>query len=237
MIFYTTIVPRTEAEVILKFRDGKWDVGYQGKHFIFDPKLVNFHPDIANLYYGMDNAFHLQWGSETINDKTGFASSMWRNRMPITASPLASFFVESSTKVHVFTKRPVALNAAIFMPHKNVESNKRAEEVFATEIPLASEYMRRAVAKRKLLGRINTNDSMAMLEAQLDLLTHVVLNDSKAEDAKSVLSEALLGNTVDEIHNLAKLKQTIQRQKRHLRLVQMEYLRSKGGMLNADLSS
>lgn len=210
-------------------------VSFKGKSFTFSPSLMQFFPDIANLVFGVDGEFYLQWSSEAINDKSGFASALWRKRAPLTSSSIASFFAESEETVHVFTRLPVILPEGV--DAIQVAPSLRAEEAFSQCSDLAKLYTQRAAAKRILLGKININDSLAMLEAQLDLLTHVVLNDDQAESSKAALQTAISGVDVMSIHSMDKLKETILRQKAHIRNNQKEYFKMRGELSNADLSS
>lgn len=236
MLLYKTLFSEESVNrVALSFSDGKVGVEHAGSVFEFDASLVNFFPDIATLIHCEDGEFRLQWNSEAINDKAGYYSSLWRKKAPMKFVAVASFFVESRTAVHVFTRLPVEYTGNV--EAHQVEGNKRADEVFADFNATAKALCQRATAKKTLLGKINTNDSMAMLEAQLDLLTHVVLNDSKAEESKQALSEAVASRTVDSVHAIDKLKETVARQKAHLRNVQQEYINTRGDLGNADLSS
>lgn len=137
--------------------------------------------------------------------------------------------------MHVFTRLPVILPEGV--DAVQVAPSLRAEEAFSQYSDLAKLYTQRAAAKRILLGKINLNDSLAMLEAQLDLLTHVVLNDDQAEGSKAALQTAISGVDVMSIHSMDKLKETILRQKAHIRNNQKEYFKMRGELSNADLSS
>lgn len=237
MLLYKTLFNEesSSAHIELSFTANKIGVEYAGRTFEFDVSLVNFFPDIATLIYCEDGEFRLQWNSEAINDKAGYYSALWRKKAPMHFIAVASFFAESPDAIHIFTRIPVVYTGDVEV--HQVEGNKRTDEVFAEFNATAKALCQRAEAKKVLLGKINTNDSMAMLEAQLDLLTHVVLNDDKAEESRQALAEAVSTNTVDTIHAITKLKETVTRQKTHLRTVQQNYLNTRGDLENADLSS
>lgn len=237
MLLYTSLFNEKTSSnrVDLSFTGNKIGVEYLGSTFEFDASLVNFFPDIATLIYCEDGEFRLQWNSEAINDKAGYYSSLWRKRAPMNFVAVASFFAESRDTIHVLTRIPVVYTGDVDV--REVAGTKRAIEFFADFNVTAKALCQRAEAKKVLLGKINTNDSMAMLEAQLDLLTHIVLSDDKAEESKQALTEAVSSNTADTIHTIAKLKETITRQKSHLRSVQQNYFNNRGDLGNADLSS
>ena len=235
MLFCSTRVSSTDAaELVVRLAGDKFIVLFNGNEFIFDPTLVCFSPDIATLLCGVNNTLALQWESVAINDKCGFMSAVARKRAATSMNGLISFFITSSGEVHAFTRLAVYVEGVDVI---QVDTISRAEDAFAQHIPEAKDYAKRAAAKRKLLAGINTNDSLAILEAQLDLLTHIVLGDSKADEAKARLFEAFNGNSVSDVHTLEKMSETIKRQKHHIRAKQREYFAGRGVLKNADLSS
>lgn len=116
---------------------------------------------------------------------------------------------------------------------KQVTDYYSADKLFADVLPEAKEYLQRSNAKRKLVRQVNELDSLAMIEAQLDLLTRYILTG----EGKEILSSAVEDNMVTSIHTDEKLKQTIQRQKSYLRKLQKKYFQEKGDFENGNLSS
>lgn len=72
-----------------------------------------------------------------------------------------------------------------------------------------------------------------MLEAQLDLLSKIVLQDHP----DNPLALALRGNSTLDIHSEEKLLTTIKNQKSYLRNIQQEYFANRGDALNSDPSN
>lgn len=201
-------------------------------NFEFDETKVDFCPDFAHLVIGNDGAF-LLWSSEVNESKSGFGNALHRNHA-FGLKQLASFFIDSNGVSHCFVTRGVVTAEGIEPTVIENATAVSAEVVFSDLIPEAKLAADRLVAKKKLLGHIKPEDSLAMLEAQLDLLSLAVLGD---EEAKVALAEAIEGRDVTTIHTIEKLKQTIQRQKTHIRQEQMAYFVARGEATNGDLSS
>lgn len=71
-------------------------------------------------------------------------------------------------------------------------------------------------------------DVLAAIEAQLDLLTSLVLSQYSDEN----LRNATEGCMVTEIHDKATLVSTIKKQKQYLRNLQKEYFETRGNAIN-----
>lgn len=106
-------------------------------------------------------------------------------------------------------------------------------DVLRAFVPESAGYLRRAEAKRKLVRGVNELDSLAMLEGQLDLLTRFVLTGEGRDALEAAVDDVM----VMSVHDDAKLTQTIQRQKAHLRELQKIYFQEKGGFDRGDLSA
>lgn len=117
--------------------------------------------------------------------------------------------------------------------YKVVNGYYSGDKLFADLVPSALGYITRLKAKRELLVKINELDSLAMIEAQLDLLTRYVLTG----EGKETLSEAVNGHLVTTVHDDAKLKETISRQKAYLRELQSKYFKERGNFNNVSLST
>ena len=209
-------------------------------NFIFDPNIIQFAPDMAHLGLGGYGLF-LFWGSESSGDKCGVTSALQRNGM-IDMNHIGTFFICTDKTTHFCTRVGnleydesvgEVINASLY------EGSRKIGDVLSEHIPEAKAYVQRHHAKRKLLGHINTNDSLAMLEAQLDLLTKAYLSrfaDSLSEDEKS-LGNAIQGNAVTDLHSAEKINNTIMRQKAHIRDEQRIYFANRGDIQNGDPSS
>lgn len=239
------------ADRKLKIRKegNKWHLEYGYKDlwdeveratFTFDPDIVGFAPDMAHLGFGAYGLF-LFWGSETSGDKAGFVSAAHRNLMN-DMHHIATFFVCEDKTTHMFSR---IANLDIDESVGETEQitwvgSMRAGDALSMYIPEAAAYTQRHHAKRKALGHINLNDSLAMLEAQLDMLTRVVLDHIPAEkrqETAQALAEATAETSVCLLHPVEKLKETIRNQKAHIRNEQRTYFAERGASPNNDPSA
>nr|DAE41724.1 MAG TPA: hypothetical protein [Bacteriophage sp.] len=223
---------------VAKTEEG-FDITKNGKSLSFKVGLMQFYPDMANVFEGYHELF-LVWSSGNSCDKAGYASAIFRNR-GFENNHIGSVFVDANGTPYFFTRYPVE-------PAEGTEidvvpydaSGTRSEDVFVRTLPAESGFVhwnQRHRAKINFLGHISTNDSLTMLESQLDLLTKVVLATAPDSEEKTALAEATEGNTVLSLHELEKVKQTIQRQKSYIRAEQKKYFDERGVATNADLSS
>lgn len=225
-------------------RIAKTDDGFvitkNGKTLEFKVSLLQFKPDMANIFEGYHDLF-IVWSSGNSSDKGGYASAIFRNR-GYENNHLGSVFVDADGNPYFFTRYPVeaAEGTDVDVVEYDAAQGTRSEDVFARTLPESAGFAawnRRHRTKINFLGHISTNDSLTMIESQLDLLTKIVLAIAPDSDEKAALTEATEGNTVLSIHDLAKVKQTIQRQKAYIRSEQKKYFDARGGAENADLSS
>lgn len=210
-----------------------------GKTLEFKVSLLQFKPDMANIFEGYHDLF-IVWSSGNSCDKSGYASAIFRNR-GYENDHIGSIYVDASGTPYFFTRYPVeAAGTDVDVVEYDAAQGTRSEDVFARTLPESAGFAawnQRHRTKINFLGHISTNDSLTMIESQLDLLTKIVLAIAPESDEKAALTEATEGNTVLSIHDLAKVKQTIQRQKAYIRAEQKKYFKARGGAENADLSS
>lgn len=224
---------------IAQTEDG-FDITKNGKSLSFKVGLMQFYPDMANVFEGYHELF-IVWSSGNSCDKSGYASAIFRNR-GYENDHIGSIYVDASGTPYFFTRYPVeaAPGTDVDVVEYDATLGTRSEDVFARTLPESSNFAAwnlRHRTKINFLGHISTNDSLTMIESQLDLLTKIVLAIAPDSGEKAALTEATEGNTVLSIHDLAKVKQTIQRQKAYIRSEQKKYFEARGGAENADLSS
>lgn len=208
--------------------------------FTFDPDLVEFAPDMAHLGFGAYGLF-LFWGSETSGDKAGFVSAAHRNLMN-DMHHIATFFICEDRTTHMFSRiANLDIDESVGETEKiSWVGSMRAGDALAKCIPEAADYIKRHHAKRKILGHINLNDSLAMLEAQLDMLTKIVLEripEDERTDVARALAEATGNTSVLSLHPIDKLKETVKNQKTHIRSEQKTYFSERGTSPNNDPSA
>ena len=207
----------------------------EGGTFVFDASEVEFKPDIAYLSYSPNrHTFFLTWSSEIAESRSGAAAVLSRNGVfhneSVSASNyIAAFWVGDFLAVH--TMLPTFVKAAD-CEVKDATYTSSALDVFGNNIPQAKAFAKRARAKQRLLRHVNELSSLAMLEAQLDLLTAYVLEKLPNDELDTVLSEV----STLTVHPREKLFETIKNQKQHLRSLQKEYFAERGNAVNSDPS-
>ena len=221
------------AFISLSVDKGKWKLNIKDLgEFIFDPSLLEFKPDIAYLSYSDRDGFFLSWSSEIAESRSGLPMSFTRRGIFSTSDgemTIASFWVDSNGKTSMHTGKPCYVEHCT---EEVIESPEtfRALDAFADHLPEAKVYIQRVKAKKAILSKINELSVLAALEAQLDLVTQIVLNNFEDPELKN----ALLGVSTLDIHNKNKLIQTVRRQKKHLRELQAEYFNTRGSSINSD---
>lgn len=235
MLIVRNSLSQVEKGATVSREAGQWVLKFDGieKPFVFVDAAVNFNPDFAHLVYGNDG-FCLIWSSEVNESKSGLANALHRKHV-FKLQQLASFYIDTKGEVHCFIRNRAVQYSGTDMVVDQANGAYSSEDIFAKYVPEAAQTAKRLAAKQVLLGHIKPEDALAMLEAQLDLLTLAFLGDGSAKQA---LSEAVAGSTVTTIHPMEKLKQTISRQKGHIRSEQLKYFQSRGeDAINGDLSS
>lgn len=153
-------------------------ISCQGQTITIDPSLLQFTPDIAVGYAGLETSIELAWDSERFNSRDMASSVM--ERKDITNLTDALFVVGfDGQDMYLITRQWIAA-----VPDG---------VTFTSIVPTGTEFLRPRLwltgqsallkplviknkAKRTLLSQIKTGDSLAALEYQVDLLSQLVLS-------------------------------------------------------------
>lgn len=214
-----------------------WKISLPGEDsFLFKDADVEFYPDLATLWFGADGAF-LMWASETTRSKSGYVNCLARHG-GIGTKPVASFFIDANGESHLFYYGEVQTTVTGITPTTLEENYTVVSEVFRKHLPSSEAFFVHQKAKKQLLARISPEDSLAMLEAELDLLVSALIESNllTSETFKS-LCASVKGHTADTVSTKEKLLQTIQRQKTHLRVRQKKYFETRGSFTDGDVSA
>lgn len=214
-----------------------WKISLPGKEsFFFKDADVEFYPDLATLWFGVDGPF-LMWASETTRSKSGYMNCLARHG-GIGTKPVASFFIDANGESHLFYYGEANAEVTGVTPIVLTQNYTVVSEVFKVHIPSSVPFFVHQKAKKNLLARISPEDSLAMLEAELDLLISVLIESNLLQsDAFTSLCESIKNRTADTASSKEKLLQTIQRQKTHLRKYQKIYFESRGAFTDGDFSA
>lgn len=208
-----------------RINDGSWS-------FEFDSTLVADKPDMAFLVINRLGSPKLVWASEVFNDRVAHAHVM--SRVNVSAiEPVAVFAVEATGDSHCFVS---SSNVYVGNLDCVIDTSGRTQsEVIGALVPGLQSYLRKLIAKRTLLGQLSTTDSLAALEAQLDLLTSVVSSlIVRLPEAERPALAALLTGITDQagtatLHSEDKLLQEIEGHKLKVRALQREYFAQRDG--------
>ncbi len=229
----------SESAVVVKTTDG-WKIECFGAEFKFKNSLVEYAPDIAHLSYSKQkNEFRLIWASDIREDKSaGFVQFL----PPYSRDQICSFFIGADGSSSVCFNgivRPEIGEGSITDDVIEEEKLFSSDKAFAKHITEAQAFVQRTDAKRILTRRINILDSLAMLEAQLDIVTRYILSSSDEEKATilTLLNTATTNNMTSTIHDDVKLTETVSRQKNYLRTLQKEYFKTRGDCENGKISA
>lgn len=208
-----------------RINDGSWS-------FKFDSTLVSNKPDMAFLVINRLGSPKLVWASEVFNDRVAHAHVMSRANVSA-IEPVAVFAVEATGDAHCFVS---SSNVYVGNLDCVIDTSGRTQsEVIGALVPGLQSYLRKLLAKRALLGQLSTTDSLAALEAQLDLLTSVVSSlIARLPEAERPALAALLTGITEQagtatLHSEDKLLQEIEGHKLKVRALQREYFAQRGG--------
>lgn len=238
MIFYRTLASTPEEAVFSVTKDGnKWVLSSsEYGDFTFDNDIVDFKPDVAYLANSYRDGYFLSWSSEVAESRSGQPMSQSRQGIFADRSAnhvhLCAFWCGENTTAVDF-RFPVYVADAGGDTAVDVGTMRSSLDVFAKYIPEAAPFVQRTRAKQKLIRKINELNAIAALEAQVDLLTAIVL----ASHPDSDISEALEGVMTSDIHTKEKLLETIKRQKTYLRKLQKTYFEERGEGVSGDPSA
>ena len=194
--------------------------------FEFSSDLAAEKPDIALLALNRMGQPRLIWGAELFNERAAMAFALSRNDIPPSNPFLAAFAVEADGTSHCFLMQPAPVGADCVTK----TDGRSFVSVFQEHIPGIRAYLQKAIAKRALLGNVAYADSLAALEAQVDLLTNVVaaLAELIPEVQRPALARVLGGVVaqcgVNTLHSNEKLVSDIVAHKVRLRGLQRGYI-------------
>lgn len=141
--------------------------------FVFSPDQASQSPDVGLLVVGRKGETSLVWLSELSNDRVAHAHAMGRVNVSSIA-PVAAFVVTSTGECHCFVSAAETYAgdlSCVVDTSAGIQS-----EVLKTHIPEIVDYFNRVDAKNELLAQVRTTDSLAALEAQVDLLSVLVID-------------------------------------------------------------
>lgn len=204
--------------------------------FVFDENLVEFRPDIAFIGHSNRDGYFLSWASETSESRSGMPMVLTRSGCFPDANAITHIAAiwlgqDGSAAIHINQPCFVASAGDETLIVQGKPTGSFA--AFSENIPEAKLFVQRAEAKRAMLRKINELDALASLEAQLDLLTELVLSHIPDDD----ISGAVAGVSTTTIHSKEKLVSTIRRQKGHLRNLQKAYFEARGTDVDGDTSA
>lgn len=244
MIFYTkTPSEQTPRNIVLS----KIDTGYKLEltesdkvyTYTITPTCTEILPNMVHLGFSRTKGIYCFYGSDTKESRSGLAFAYATNSGTCEGSILhfCSFWVPDSSVDNLV----IVMNGHAVPEFENIDSSelqyiegiKSADEVISKYVESSQGWFTRANAKRKLIEKINELDSLAMIEAQLDLLTRYVLTG----EGKDTLANSVDGCLVTTIHEDAKLLDTVKKQKTYLRSLQTKYFNERGDYEIAKLSS
>lgn len=195
-------------------------------------------PDIVHLGFSVAKGIYCFSSTDARESRSGLSFSYESNAAHCQASMscFGSIWIpKSGSGFTFFFNSHVEVFAEGFSDSDihEVHGYCSADKLFSEVIPDAAGYLKRSAAKQKLIKQINELDSLAMLEAQLDLLTRFVLTG----EGKKALAAAVKDCLTTSVHTDEKLQQTIWRQKTYLRNLQKTYFKEKGDFNNGNFSS
>lgn len=214
---------------VIQDSDG-WQITYEGKSFHFKQSMIEFTPDVAYLRYAVDSGMFLAWASETGESRSGLAYSYLRNGQSFSHGGedlVVAFFVGEERSIHLFVNGKLSESSTFNEAPVETEIANPLE-AFSANLPEAEGFVQRIRAKQRLLRKVNELDVLAAMEAQLDLLTSLVLSIKPDAD----IQKAVDGCLVTEVHDKETLVLTIKRQKQYLRELQKTYFAARGSIDN-----
>lgn len=246
MIICTKQTNIDEAEVVLtKTKFGYLVKTKYGFEFEFDSRLVDNAPDIMFLNKDQFGKPAFTWFSESTNTRDGYLSSRIRKRIQDPMSMCVAIIgIDEFGESHAFAFGNTHItNEEERDPSKCVEVGmsflegdlaygKSSSEVMAECVPSMSKYVKRMREKQLAIGKISETDSLAALEAQVDMLTHglsvvmaLVPEESQpswwGEFKKTVFPISSVDNETED--GVRAAFDTISKQKAFIRSVQQQY--------------
>jgi hypothetical protein len=160
-------------------------ISCQGQTITIDPSQLQFTPDIAVGYAGLEAAIELAWDSERFNSRDMAASLV--ERKGIADLTQALFMVGfDGQDMYLITRQWIAASpdGVTFTPIVPSGLEFLRPRLWLTEqSALLKPLVIKNKAKRTLLSQIKTGDSLAALEYQVDLLSQLVLSLMASQSA------------------------------------------------------
>ena len=149
----------------------------RGKTITLDPARLDFTPDIAVGYAGLENDIELVWDSERFNTRD--VASRIADRKGVADLTAFLFLVAfDGPDLYLVTRLQVAqVPTGIEHTAINAEAveHRRPRLWLAEQSPALLSLVVRNKAKRNLLAHIKPEDSLAALENQIDFLSEIIL--------------------------------------------------------------
>jgi hypothetical protein len=137
--------------------------------FEFDLSAVSFGPDILYLSQNAAGGIVKTWASETANSRDGHAAAHGRQYGQAVGSPVCAIAIEpGKAAAHVATIYGVISPAPNVVIDSQVTSTDR---LLDRNVSAMRPFIAKMWTKSRLLAQVNTQDSLAALEQQLDLIT------------------------------------------------------------------
>lgn len=138
-----------------------------------DPARVPALPDICAGYLAVDDTIQLVWDSEKFHTRDAASSVAERLGIPdITKSRFVVGFSETGAYLTACAPLRETPTGAAFEP---LAVNNTPRDWLREKDPAIAASVDKARAKRPLLARVNTIDTVAELEKQVDLLSTLVV--------------------------------------------------------------
>lgn len=145
-----------------------------GIDYAFDHTLLEHGSDLLMLCVNPAGRSVRVWGSELANSRDGAAAALFRQGGD-KLSPYATIGIgPDPADYHLATRQAIFTDAPdnmIQIDARAVSTDVMLHDAIVTIAPVVRRYW----AKVKLHSRINTQDSLAALEGQVDLLQRLVL--------------------------------------------------------------
>jgi hypothetical protein len=228
-IFYVKETSSAAKTVVVTGTTVKF-VTDNSKEQILTIPTPNVTPDFALLYKTPYDGLQLAWDSERFNSRD--AGSHLADRKGITDlnKPVAIFGFTDKTTILVFLEPCNEIEGGTAVDQSTV---KEPRQFLASQDPQLRVLAQRYKAKRKLLAHINTADSLAALEMQVDILTGLVLSLARKQPTNEQPSwleelEAVFNDTTSVSENA--LKEAVKSTgayKARIRALQEEYFRDR----------
>jgi hypothetical protein len=152
--------------------------GYRIEHeerqirFDFDLSAVTFGPDILYLAQHEGGGIVKSWASELTNSRDGHAAAQARQYGQKVGAPFCAIAIEpGKADAHVATLFGLISPVTNVVVDSQVNSTDR---LLNRNVSAMRPFIAKMWSKTRLLAQVNTQDSLAALEQQLDMLTTIV---------------------------------------------------------------